>query len=113
MRKTITILISFILAICFTTTAMAGEKGNQRKGKHAYRTVYKSCKERGEVESEKPPISPNEKTQSQWKRIFDKKDFGQFGCAQEWGKLSKEDLLNIYTYLHGHAADSPTPAKCE
>jgi hypothetical protein len=65
------------------------------------------------VESKKPPISPDTKTQAQWTRAFEKKDFDQFGCQEEWSKLGGKELADIYTYLHDHAADSPTPAKCK
>ena len=56
---------------------------------------------------------PDTKTQAQWTRVFEKKDFDQFGCQEEWSALSEGDLSDIYAYLHDHAADSPTPAKCK
>jgi hypothetical protein len=65
------------------------------------------------MESPKPLISPDVKTQAQWKRIFDKKKFKEFGCEEEWAKLDEKQLTNIFTYLHAHAADSPSPAKCK
>jgi hypothetical protein len=46
--------------------------------------------ERGEVDSAKPPISPDTKTQAQWTRLFDKKDFAEFGCKPEWDALSEK-----------------------
>lgn len=103
------------LVFVFTTTGIgfAGEKGNARKGKYIYRDVYKSCEKRGEIDTPRPPLSPDSKTQAQWKRTFDKKDFDQFKCSEEWSKLSDKDLNDIYTYLHDHAADSPSPAKCK
>ena len=106
-----------ILAVIFILSTMgvvfAGDKGNARKGKYTYRKVYEACHKRGAAESAKPAISPDEKTQAQWTRLFDKKDYEDFGCMEEWEKLSDGDILNIYTYLHKHAADSPTPAKCK
>ena len=112
-RKVILTLMSVIFVFTFVGMGMAVEKGNKRKGKYTYRKVYKACNERGEVDSAKPHISPDTKTQAQWKRVFDKKEFDEFGCKQEWDKLSEKDLLDIFTYLHDHAADSPTPAKCK
>lgn len=110
-------LIFTITAILFLFTSIgpvfAADKGNKRKGKYTYRKVYKACMERGEVDSPKPHLSPDTKTQDQWTRVFDKKDFEQFKCADEWNNLSEKDMLDIYTYLHAHAADSPTPAKCK
>jgi hypothetical protein len=112
-RKAILTLMSIMFVLTFVGTGMAVEKGNKRKGKYTYRKVYKACHARGEVDSAKPHISPDTKTQAQWKRVFDKKQFEEFGCKQEWDKLSEKDLLDIFTYLHDHAADSPTPAKCK
>ncbi|MBW2604373.1 MAG: cytochrome c family protein [Deltaproteobacteria bacterium] len=99
----------------FTTVGIgfASGKGNARKGKYTYRKVYKSCNKRGEIDSPGPILGPDSKTQAQWKRAFDKKDFDQFKCSQEWSKLSEKDLNDIYTYLNDHAADSPSPAKCK
>ena len=112
-RKAMTTILAMFITFSFIGTGWAMEQGNKRKGKYTYRKVYKACHERGGVESAKPPISPDAKTQAQWKRVFDKKKFKIFGCEQEWEKLSEKDLLNIYTYLYDHAADSPSPAKCK
>jgi hypothetical protein len=103
------------LIFLFSTAGvtLALDKGNDRKGKYTYRKVYKVCMERGEVESPTPPVSPDAKTQAQWTRTFEKKDFSDFGCQPEWGTLPEADLSDIYAYLHNHAADSPTPAKCK
>ena len=103
------------LVFVFTTIGIgfAAGKGNARKGKYTYRNVYKSCNKRGEIDSPKPLLSPDAKTQAQWTRVFEKKDFEQFGCQEEWSGLSEKDLGDIYAYLHDHAADSPSPAKCK
>ena len=106
-------LMAVMFILSTTSLCFAADKGNSRKGKYTYRKVYEKCHAKGMVDTAKPPISPDEKTQAQWKRLFDKKDFAEFGCKEEWDKLSEDDLLNIFTYLHGHAADSPTPAKCK
>ena len=50
---------------------------------------------------------------AQWEEVFTKKAFDEFGCKEEWGKLSEEDTSDIFGYLYGHAADSPSPAKCK
>ena len=112
-KKLFFLTIGVIMAFSFASASFASDEGDDRKGKYTYRKVYKACNKRSEVDSSKPPISPDSKTQAQWKRVFDKKKFKIFGCAEEWNKLSEQDLLNIYTYLHAHAADSPSPAKCK
>ena len=113
MKKTMLGALAILLTLSFVGVSMGAEKGNDRKGKYTYRKVYKACFERGAVDSMKPPLSPDTKTQAQWTRVFEKEDFEQFGCQQEWSSLSEEDLGDIYAYLHDHAADSPSPAKCK
>lgn len=112
-RKTISILVAAAFLFASAGVALAGDKGNKRKGKHLYRKIYKTCYERGATESKKPVMNPDAKTQAQWTRVFAKAKFKAFGCAEEWEKLSEKDLLDIYSYLHAYAADSPTPAKCK
>ena len=112
-KKVLLILIALLFTFTSTDAIRAAEKGNSRKGKYAYRNLYKECHARGEIDSKKAVLNPDAKTQAQWKRIFDKKKFEIFECKEEWEKLSEQDLLNIFTYLHGHAADSPAPAKCK
>jgi hypothetical protein len=108
-------LICMTIALClvFIGTAIALEKGNPRKGKYTYRKVYKSCMDRGAVQSPKPTVNPDAKTRAQWESAFNSRDFAQFGCKDEWNALSDEDLSDIYSYLWEFAADSPTPAKCQ
>lgn len=110
-------IITAILTICFVFgsvgMAFAVEKGNKRKGKYVYRKVYKACNARGEAPKPKPHLNPDAKTMDQWTRLFDKQQFEEFGCQEEWSALSDSDLSDIYAYLHAHAADSPTPLKCK
>lgn len=113
LKKSIITLTTILFLIASVSISFALEKGNERKGKYTYRKIYKACMERGEVDSAKPPVSPDEKTQAQWTRLFDKKDFEDLGCTEEWAKLDEKDLMDIYAYLHDHAADSPSPAKCK
>jgi hypothetical protein len=113
LRKFTCTLAALIFVFVSTGTVFAMDKGNKRKGKYTYRKVYKACMARGEVDSPKPPVNPDSKTQAQWTRVFDKKKFKDFGCSEEWNSLSEKELMDIYAYLHGYAADSPTPAKCK
>ncbi|MFO7667253.1 MAG: cytochrome c family protein [Desulfobacterales bacterium] len=111
-------IIMAIVAIVFVFGSVgisiaAEEVGNSRKGKYTYRKVYQSCNERGEVSSAKPILNPDAKTQAQWKKVFETKDFAEFKCKKEWEALTAKELLDVFTYLHDFAADSPTPAKCK
>ena len=112
-KKILFVLTAFVFMFTTVGLSLAIEKGNKRKGKYSYRKVYKACFERGEVDSKTPPISPADKTMDEWTKIFESKDLKEFGCAEEWGQISDEAMTDIYTYMHDHAADSPTPAKCK
>jgi len=113
LKRLVLTLISLVFVFTAAGIGLAGETGNARKGKYTYRNVYKSCNEHGEIDSPRPVLNPDAKTQAQWTRVFEKKDFGEFKCNGEWSKLSDKDLNDIYTYLHSYAADSPSPAKCK
>ena len=112
-KKIFLTLLAFVFVLSTVSVGLAVERGNKRKGKYTYRKVYKACFERGEVDSKTPPISPADKTQAEWNTIFESKDFKQFGCEEEWKTLTEKDVSDIYTYMHDHAFDSPTPAKCK
>jgi hypothetical protein len=112
-KKILFMLTAFVFVFSSVGISLALEKGNKRKGKYSYRKVYKACYQRGEVASKTPPVSPADKTMDEWTSIFETKDFKQFGCEEEWGQLSDEARTDIYTYMHDHGSDSPTPAKCK
>ena len=113
LKKTVFAASALIFVLMTTAAAFAMDMGNKRKGKYTYRKVYKACMARGEVDSAKPVVNPDAKTRAQWTRVFEKQDFEDFGCGQEWGQLSEKELMDIYAYLWNFAADSPTPAKCK
>ncbi|MGD8367631.1 MAG: cytochrome c family protein [Desulfobacterales bacterium] len=112
-KKLFIVAVSILLTASFVAPAVAMDQGNKRKGKYIYRKVFKACYERGAVASEKPALNPDAKTQAEWTEMFEAKDFAEFGCDQEFAALAQDDLVDIYTYLHAHAADSPTPLKCK
>jgi hypothetical protein len=106
-------VLMFIMVPFSMTFAGQGPDGNDRKGKYTYRKVIKACAEAGQIESATPKISPADKTMTQWKEIFEGKDFSEFGCLDNWAALSETDALDIYSYFYNHASDSPTPATCK
>ena len=114
MKKTLLLsILAMLLTVSFVSTGLSMELGNKRKGKYTYRKVYKSCHNRGEVDSAKPPMNPDAKTQAEWKQTFENRQLDEFGCKEEWAVLSDKDITDIFTYLYAHASDSPTPAKCK
>ena len=112
MKKT-RIFLMMIVALVSVALTVQAEEGDKRKGKYAYRNVYKTCHAKDQAAPKTPLVNPDSKTQAQWKKVFETKDFNQFGCKDVWAKLSAEDLNNICAYLVSGAADSPTPAKCK
>jgi len=112
-RKLLVTLMALFFVFSTVGLTFALDKGNKRKGKYTYRKVYKACMQRGEVDSQTPPISPADKTQAQWEAVFTNQDFKEFGCQEEWNTLNEVQVTDIYTYLYDHASDSPTPAKCK
>lgn len=112
-KKIFLTMLALFFVFSTVGVSFALDKGNKRKGKYTYRKVYKACFERGEADSKVPPISPADKTQAEWTSIFESKTFKQFGCEDEWQQLSQTEVADVYTYLHDHASDSPTPAKCK
>ena len=106
-KKLLPTVLALFVSLCLVSTGLSMELGNKRKGKYTYRKVYKSCHTRGEVDSAKPPVNPDAKTQAEWKQTFENRQFDQFGCEEEWAVLSDKDLTDIFTYLYAHASDSP------
>ena len=99
-----------IIVLGFSGLVFSAEEGNSRKGKYTFRKSCRSChNDTGSAVS----ISPDSKTQAQWTRQFNPKNYEKLTCKDEWAKLSEQDRLDIYTYLHQYAFDSPTPAKCK
>ncbi len=109
-KKLIFVLISLTLVVGFSSLGFSADSGNARKGKYTFRKNCRSChNDAGTAAS----ISPDSKTQAQWTRQFKASKYGKLTCKDEWVKLSEKDRLDIYTYLHKYAFDSPSPAKCK
>ena len=102
----LTVFIGASIGIAFAADPFTGN-GNERKGKYMYRKNCRSCHD-GSGSAE---LSPSSKTQAQWERTF--KRYERLECIEEWNKLQHGDLNDIYSYLYGHAYDSPQPATCE
>ncbi|MCF8105838.1 MAG: cytochrome c [Desulfohalobiaceae bacterium] len=106
----IVLCVAALLAGTFGAATAGSEftnEGNGRKGKYLYRKSCRSCHDGGSAAE----LSPNSQTQAQWQRTFAK--YERLECAEEWKKLERDDLTDIYTYLYDHAYDSPQPATCE
>lgn len=109
-RRIIFTALSFMLMLTFTSVGFSEKKGNSRKGKYLYRKSCRNCHQDGAAAT---PLSPDSKTQAQWERTFKPDNYNKLACKDEWTKRSGDELTDIYTYLHKHAFDSPTPAKCK
>jgi hypothetical protein len=102
------ILIVGVLLISLVGISLAAGKGNARKGKYLYRKNCRACHIEGGSAKELSPIS---KTQAQWQKVFD--ETNKLACKDQWVKLSDKDRRDMFAHLHGHAYDSPSPAKCQ
>lgn len=105
MKNLLKPFIALLLVAMFTTTALAVDGGNPRKGKHLYKKSCKTCHSAGDEAGELTPMS---KTMKQWDRVFEKKKHDQ----DAWKDLSEQDLKDINQFLYDFAADSPQPATC-
>ena len=101
---------ALLLLFVFSGLHDASAQGNGRKGKYLFRKNCRACHVDGGSAKELSPIS---KTQEQWKAAFTQDAHKKFDCKDEWTKLSAGDLEDIFTYMHDHAFDSPSPAKCK
>jgi len=103
-----TVLVISTLIISLAGISLAAGKGNARKGKYLYRKNCRTCHVPGGSAKELSPIS---KTQAQWQKVFEESE--QLACKDQWAKLSTKDRQDMFAHLHGHAFDSPSPAKCQ
>jgi len=134
MKKVGFVLCAVFILSVYVALVVAAEKGNDKKGKYLFRKNCRSCHMEGGTAKE---LSPNSKNQADWQKVFNAyktfqdKDvnamlakqsqeeaksiteaYEKLSCKEEWKKLSDQDRLDIFTYVHDHAFDSPSPAKC-
>lgn len=105
------IAVAVVLA-GYVGISVAAEAGNARKGRFLFRQECRPCHMENAVGA-KPAhyLGPDAKTQAEWKEVFDA--WQDLPCVEHWGeKLSDQDRLDIFQYVHDGAKDSPTPAKC-
>jgi len=102
--RNLLLLVLLIVAVG-TTSALAVDGGNPRKGKYLFKKNCKTCHSEG---AEGGDLTPLSKTMSQWDRAFSKKKVGP-KCLDG---LSGEELLDINQFLYDHAVDSAQPETC-
>ena len=110
LKNPVFILTTLFVFFGFVSMGFSGDKGNSRKGKHLFRNSCRECHKDGATA---PPLGPDSKTQAQWTRVFEGDKYQSYACKDEWEKHNEKDRLDIFTYLHNHAFDSPSPAKCK
>jgi len=107
-KKIGAVLIMMIFLLVAVEIVMADDKGNARKGKYLFRKNCRTCHVEGGSAKELSPIG---KTQAEWQTVFD--NYKQLQCVGTWDKLADKDRSDMFAHLHGHAFDSPSPAKCK
>jgi mono/diheme cytochrome c family protein len=109
-KNTLLAALVLLLLTVFSGLHDASAEGNGRKGKYLFRKNCRACHVDGGSAKE---LSPIDKTQEKWKAVFSENAYKNLACKDEWAKLSAGDLEDIFTYMHDHAFDSPSPAKCK
>ena len=105
MKKVLKSVLALGLVALFTTSVLAADGGNPRKGKHLFKKTCKTCHSAG---GEGGDLTPMSKTMKQWDRVFEKQDHNM----DAWKGLSEQDLKDINQFLYDFAADSDQPATC-
>lgn len=132
------LLAVLMLQLCFASTAKAVDvdegKGNWKQGRIYYRMVCTEC----HIEKAGAPISPAEKTKTEWADYFEKNIHGPQNvppkyaasyfvsleyresikdsnrAAKKMLKIPQEELLeDVRTFLIHTAKDSDQPSRCE
>lgn len=109
-KRGFSLVLGLLLVLGTVSLASALGDGNYRKGKYLFRKNCRSCHAEGQKAKD---LSPLDKTQAEWVKAFSAEAVAGYPCKDEWAKLSDTDKNDIFTYLHKHAKDSPTPAKCK
>ncbi|KMY66804.1 hypothetical protein AAU61_12430 [Desulfocarbo indianensis] len=109
LKRSAAMVLALIIVFSGLGMALALEAdGNSRKGKYLFRKSCRGCHAEGQQAKD---MSPVDMTQAQWKQLFS--DYKKLPCYDKWGNVPEKDVKDIYSYLYGHAKDSPSPAKCK
>ena len=104
--KIMALITACLLILSAIGLAFAAAEGNARKGKFLFRKNCRTC--HGASASD---IGPDSRTQAEWLTIFSNP--AAIPCYGQWPEeMTEQDQMDISTYLHDFAKDSPTPAKC-
>lgn len=108
MRKYIIMIVSMVILIAAAAYADNTHEGGRGIWKKNCRTA---CHDGNTVGS--PVISPNSKTQMQWKNSFadDMSYIKKFHNAGDF-KISDQEKDAIYDFVYHHAHDSDNPEDC-
>ena len=105
MKRVCTLILSLLLAVSMLTPSLAS--ANSREGKQVFREKCYSCHKAG---AEGGQISPDSKTQRQWRRFF-KRDQHR-DLPKIWESLSREEKSNLWFFIYENALDADKPATC-
>jgi hypothetical protein len=104
--KFVALITACLLIVSAIGLAFAAADGNPRKGQFLYKKNCRNC--HGASASD---LGPDSKTQAEWLTIFASP--ASIPCHDKWpAEMTEQDVIDISTYLHNFAKDSPTPARC-
>lgn len=98
MKKVLSVLVSVLLVISFSSTVMAA--GNWRKGKKSFKAECMNCHKRG---GEAKRLKINKKTKAGWTKFFS--SGYEADHAALWNKLTDEQREHLIKYFHKYAKD--------
>ncbi len=111
MKKMIIMSMAAVIFASQIGMALAMFDGNPRKGRFLFRQECRPCHMINPIGPEPAHyLGPDAKRQAEWAEVFEGRQ--ELPCFEHWKDVSAGDLNDIFTYLHGGAADSPTPEKC-
>lgn len=107
-KKLVLLLSLFVFLVAHVGISLAQLDGNHRKGRYLFRqNCFTQCHSDREAAHY---LGPDAKTQAEWQEVFT--NVQDIPCYAEWSELSEQDLVDIHTYMHQGAKDSPTPTSC-
>lgn len=114
MRMTRVLALAAVATLCLVGSGIAADystfavdlESNENRGQVQYRKNCRSACHDGSKEIK--ALSPMDKMQDEWKAHAE--NLAKLPCIAKWpDNMTEADLSDIFSYLYGGAADSPTP----
>ncbi len=114
MKKNIYYIIVMVFSyLSITSTVIAEEEGNYRKGLYYYKNTCKKCHNLSEIGDGKSH-QPHTRciTQKDWITNIKSKKFDMYGCKKIEEEICDKNLKHVYKYLHTPSEEEPYVTNC-